>query len=90
MAFPKVGKAGKITGYVAIGVKLQPPFDLCRRPVMDGMSPLPSAYELAPDEAERERRVQLAAAYRLADHFGWTELIYCHLTARCPWPEHHF
>jgi ribulose-5-phosphate 4-epimerase/fuculose-1-phosphate aldolase len=57
---------------------------------MDGMSPLPSAYELAPGEAERELRVQLAAAYRLVDHFGWTELIYGHLTVRCPGPDHHF
>ncbi|MEZ5650846.1 MAG: class II aldolase/adducin family protein [Burkholderiaceae bacterium] len=40
--------------------------------------------------AERELRVQLAAAYRLVDHFGWTELIYGHLTARVPGPEHHF
>lgn len=41
-------------------------------------------------EAERELRVQLAAAYRMVDHFGWTELIYGHLTARVPGPDHHF
>jgi ribulose-5-phosphate 4-epimerase/fuculose-1-phosphate aldolase len=35
-------------------------------------------------------RVKLAAAYRLVDHFGWCELIYGHLTARVPGPEHHF
>jgi hypothetical protein len=29
-------------------------------------------------------RRQLAAAYRLVDYFGWTELIYGHLTARVP------
>lgn len=57
---------------------------------MDGMSPLPSAYDLAPEAAERELRVQLAAAYRLVDYFGWTELIFGHLTARCPGPDHHF
>ena len=34
------------------------------------------------DAAEWALRVQLAAAYRLVDHFGWTELIYGHLTAR--------
>ena len=45
---------------------------------------------LAPVEAERVLRVQLAAAYRLVDHFGWTELIYGHLTARVPGPEQHF
>jgi ribulose-5-phosphate 4-epimerase/fuculose-1-phosphate aldolase len=35
-------------------------------------------------------RRQLAAAYRLVDHFGWTELIYGHLTARVPGREPHF
>ena len=35
-------------------------------------------------------RVQLAAAYRMVEHFGWTELIYGHLTMRVPGPEKHF
>ena len=38
---------------------------------------------------EWELRVQLAAAYRLIDHFGWSELIWTHTTARVPGPEHH-
>ncbi|MFM0131748.1 class II aldolase/adducin family protein [Paraburkholderia sediminicola] len=42
------------------------------------------------DEAERELRVELAAAYRLVDYFGWTEQIYGHLSARIPGPENHF
>ncbi|MBL8242332.1 MAG: class II aldolase/adducin family protein [Bryobacterales bacterium] len=41
-------------------------------------------------EQERELRVQLAAAYRLIDHFGWSELIWTHTTVRVPGPEHHF
>ena len=41
-------------------------------------------------DAEWELRVQLAAAYRLVDHFGWTELIYGHLTARVPGTEDQF
>lgn len=41
-------------------------------------------------DAEREVRIQLAAAYRLVDYFGWTELIYGHLTARVPGPANHF
>lgn len=41
-------------------------------------------------DAEWEVRVQLAAAYRLVDYFGWCELIYGHLTAKVPGPEHHF
>lgn len=39
---------------------------------------------------ERALRVELAAAYRLVDHFGWTELIYGHLTARVPGDAPHF
>jgi ribulose-5-phosphate 4-epimerase/fuculose-1-phosphate aldolase len=39
---------------------------------------------------EQELRVQLAGAYRLIDHFGWSELIWTHTTVRVPGPEHHF
>jgi ribulose-5-phosphate 4-epimerase/fuculose-1-phosphate aldolase len=42
------------------------------------------------DPAERALRVQLAAAYRIADHLGWSELIYTHISLRVPGPEHHF
>ena len=45
---------------------------------------------LPPAEAELVLRRQLAAAYRLVDHFGWTELIYGHLTARVPGEQAHF
>ena len=41
-------------------------------------------------EAEWNVRVQLPAAYRLCEYYGWTEQIYGHLTARVPGPEHHF
>ena len=41
-------------------------------------------------DAEWGLRVELAAAYRLVDYFGWTEQIYAHLTARVPGPEDHF
>jgi ribulose-5-phosphate 4-epimerase/fuculose-1-phosphate aldolase len=33
-------------------------------------------------------RVDLAACYRLAAHFGWTDLIYNHISARVPGTEH--
>jgi len=48
------------------------------------------AYSLPPEEGEAVLRRQLAAAYRLVDHFGWTELIYGHLTARVPGEQPHF
>ena len=40
--------------------------------------------------AEWALRVQLAGAYRVADHLGWSELIYTHISVRVPGPEHHF
>jgi ribulose-5-phosphate 4-epimerase/fuculose-1-phosphate aldolase len=35
-------------------------------------------------------RVDLAAAYRLVAHFHWDDLVFTHITARLPGPEHHF
>lgn len=43
------------------------------------------------DQASREEwdtRVQLAACYRLMSHYGMTDLIYNHITARVPGSEH--
>jgi len=34
-------------------------------------------------------RVDLAAAYRLVAHFHWDDLVFTHITARVPGPEHH-
>src|SRR5260370_19084785 len=41
-------------------------------------------------EEEWQTRVDLAACYRLVHHYGMTDLVYTHLTARVPGPEHHF
>ncbi len=41
-------------------------------------------------EAEWQIRCDLAALYRLMAHHRWTDLIYTHLSARLPGPEHHF
>ena len=41
-------------------------------------------------DAEWQARVELAAAYRLVAHFRMTDLIYTHISARVPGPEHHF
>ena len=35
-------------------------------------------------------RVDLAAAYRLVALYGWDDLIFTHLSAHIPGPEHHF
>ena len=41
-------------------------------------------------EEEWKVRVDLAAAYRLVAYYGWDDLIFTHLSARVPGPEHHF
>src|SRR5215470_261605 len=41
-------------------------------------------------EEEWSARVQLAAAYRIFHHMGWTELIYNHISLRVPGPETQF
>jgi len=42
------------------------------------------------DDAERRARVDLAACYRLADRFGFSELVWNHITVRVPGPDNHF
>jgi ribulose-5-phosphate 4-epimerase/fuculose-1-phosphate aldolase len=44
----------------------------------------------AMDAREWELRVDLAAAYRLIDLMGWSELIWTHTTVRVPGDQHHF
>ena len=39
---------------------------------------------------EWQARVDLAACYRLVALFGWDDLIFTHISARVPGPEHHF
>jgi ribulose-5-phosphate 4-epimerase/fuculose-1-phosphate aldolase len=39
---------------------------------------------------EWEARVELAALYRLVSLHGWDDMIYTHISARIPGPEHHF
>jgi ribulose-5-phosphate 4-epimerase/fuculose-1-phosphate aldolase len=39
--------------------------------------------------AEWDMRVDLAACYRLVARYGMTDLVYNHITARIPGPEHH-
>jgi ribulose-5-phosphate 4-epimerase/fuculose-1-phosphate aldolase len=41
-------------------------------------------------DEEWQRRVELAACYRLVARYGWDDLIFTHISARVPGPEHHF
>lgn len=61
---------------------------------MSGLKPLesveiPSLQGKVSDE-EWAIRVDLAAAYRMVASYGWDDLIFTHLSARIPGPEHHF
>ncbi|MBL8772981.1 MAG: class II aldolase/adducin family protein [Phenylobacterium sp.] len=47
------------------------------------------AYDL-PVQTEAEVRRDLAAVYRLVALEGWDDLIFTHISARVPGPEHHF
>ena len=53
----------------------------------DTMSLLESAKA---DREEWKVRAELAAAFRLGERFGWTELVWNHITARVPGHSDHF
>ncbi len=45
---------------------------------------------MANPDAERRLRIDLAACYRLMALFKWDDLVFTHISARLPGPEHHF
>ena len=61
---------------------------------MANLSPLASveipSLEGKVSPEEWKVRVDLAAAYRLIAYYGWDDLIFTHLSARVPGPEHQF
>src|ERR1700745_3187456 len=63
-------------------------------PRESAMNPVAAAARQGPkrniDAAEWAQRVNLAACYRLVEHFGWTDLIYTHISARVPSEPGHF
>ena len=55
----------------------------------------PAPREIASRQAtvsaeEWRLRVDLAATYRIVASYGWDDLIFTHISARVPGPEHHF
>jgi ribulose-5-phosphate 4-epimerase/fuculose-1-phosphate aldolase len=50
---------------------------------------IPSLKEVVSAE-EWQLRVNLAAAYRLVAAYGWSDLVFTHMSARLPGPEHAF
>lgn len=53
------------------------------------MAPIVSLQDKVSPE-EWQARVDLAALYRLVALNGWDDMIYTHISARIPGPEHHF
>ena len=49
-----------------------------------------NAHADAPSATEAAIRVNLAACYRLVALYGWDDLVFTHISARLPGPEHHF
>ena len=49
-----------------------------------------SAVQKIVSAEEWQLRVDLAACYRLVALYGWSDLVFTHLTARVAGPEHHF
>jgi ribulose-5-phosphate 4-epimerase/fuculose-1-phosphate aldolase len=46
-----------------------------------------SSFTISPEE--QARRIDLAACYRMTAHLGWDDLIFTHISARVPGPDHH-
>src|SRR4030081_3636232 len=53
-------------------------------------SPQTSTIRVRVSAEEGQTRIDLAAAYRLVAHYGWDDMIFTHISARVPGPEHHF
>ncbi len=51
---------------------------------------LPSSRPTECSDAEWDQRTQLAAALQLAEHFGWTMLVWNHISARVPAADNSF
>ncbi|MFT4937449.1 MAG: ribulose-5-phosphate 4-epimerase/fuculose-1-phosphate aldolase [Paraglaciecola sp.] len=49
-----------------------------------------NSVQMQVSEQEWQARVDLAACYRTVAHYGWDDLIFTHISARVPGPEHHF
>lgn len=54
------------------------------------MSTTTTAHPSSMTPEERQIRRDLAAAYRLVAMQGWDDMIFTHLSARVPGPDHHF
>jgi len=56
----------------------------------DGATSISTSLKGKVSDAEWQARVDLAALYRLVAVHGWDDMIFTHISARIPGPEHHF
>ncbi|WP_369825128.1 class II aldolase/adducin family protein [Caulobacter sp. B11] len=56
----------------------------------DGATTITTSLKGKVSDAEWQARVELAALYRLVAVHGWDDMIFTHISARVPGPEHHF
>ena len=56
----------------------------------DGTGAIAASIKDQVSEADWQARVDLAALYRLVALHGWDDMIFTHISARIPGPEHHF
>jgi len=64
-----------------------------RQEIRMNASPFPTDTSALRDHVSAEEwqlRVDLAACYRLVALYGWSDLVFTHISARVPGPEHHF
>src|SRR5438477_10718414 len=68
--------------------------DSINRGMSEAMKPLESveipSLEGKGGDEEWATRVDLAGASRMVAYYGWDDLIFTHVSARIPGPEHHF
>jgi ribulose-5-phosphate 4-epimerase/fuculose-1-phosphate aldolase len=62
--------------------------DMTARKMPDPSQIRPLEGRVSPEEWQQ--RVDLAATYRLVAHYGWDDMIFTHISARVPGPDHHF
>ena len=58
--------------------------------IIAAMNAIPSLKGQSCSAEEWQARVDLAATYRLVAMHGWDDMIFTHISARVPGPEHHF
>jgi ribulose-5-phosphate 4-epimerase/fuculose-1-phosphate aldolase len=61
-----------------------------QRAASGSTTPAPTTAPNGIDQAEWETRIDLAACYRLVAHYGMTDVIYTHISARVPGTEDQF